>query len=146
MLHLHAVGKSEGEIASELGLERSTIKRQLDPDWAERRRKRARGRYSSTQLHTRIEGSQRQRYRVKKRPKPRACELCRRWGLKLNWHHWDDEHLEWGLWLCQPCHNGVYLVEKDLVDTYLQLKSQIESNGSGDPEKANEILKILRRQ
>jgi len=43
--------------------------------------------------------------KVRKRPRPDGiCELCGREANKLDYHHWDDEHPEQGVWVCYKCH------------------------------------------
>lgn len=71
--------------------------------------------------------------RIKKRPYPtdEKCELCNRPvdGNKLKWlvwHHWNDEHPEWGIWICITCHIFVEKVERDFTEKYKYLKEQIE--------------------
>lgn len=69
-------------------------------------------------------------FRVKKRTFYEICELCGKL-IKKNpsWHHWDDEHLEWGLWLDWDCHRAVEASEKNgiVIPLYDRLKQLIES-------------------
>ena len=64
--------------------------------------------------------------KVKKRdyPKDDACELCGRLIKRLGYHNWDDEILEFGLWLCETCHNAAEVFERGLIDKYVQLKEE----------------------
>lgn len=69
--------------------------------------------------------------KVQKRERPRNsyCELCGRdmGGVlgRFHYHHWDNEHPEWGMWICSSCHNGVEKYERGLIDKYLVLKTRI---------------------
>ena len=60
--------------------------------------------------------------RVNKRPRPDTCEVC---GIKVNrldYHHWDDNHLWLGLWLCLSCHKMAERIDDGLHIIYLQEK------------------------
>jgi len=59
-----------------------------------------------------------------RRPKPSNCELCQREVPRLGWHHWDDDHLEFGMWLCWGCHKRANIMESGFVERYFQLKSK----------------------
>jgi len=61
-------------------------------------------------------------FKVKKRMYNGNCELCGYKTEMVDWHHWNDEHLEWGLWLCKICHRHVEFYEHGKIDKYLQLK------------------------
>ena len=68
-------------------------------------------------------------FRITKRPFPvgGACELCGRTnGKKLDYHHWNDEKPEKGLWLCYSCHRLGELVDKGMERKYLELKAKVE--------------------
>ncbi len=67
------------------------------------------------------------RVRVNKRPRPTdmVCEICHRVSGKLDWHHWEDEHPERGLWLCSPCHRIAEGADMGLVETYREVKESI---------------------
>jgi len=66
--------------------------------------------------------------RVSKRPFPRRCELCNREKKRFAWHHWDDRHPEFGLWLCNRCHLAAEAEEENLIDKYRELKRWSEEN------------------
>lgn len=61
-----------------------------------------------------------------RRPKSNECELCHKRPMKRNglgWHHWDDNHLEYGLWLCTTCHVVGNEMEKGITtEKYLKLR------------------------
>ena len=42
--------------------------------------------------------------KVIKRQRPITCEVCNRLIKRLVWHHWDDKHPEYGVWVCMFCH------------------------------------------
>lgn len=56
------------------------------------------------------------------------CELCGRKVWRLHYHHWDNEHLEWGLWVCGFCHHGVEMFESGLIEKYLVARRNYGSN------------------
>jgi len=71
------------------------------------------------------------RFRVNKRIYYGICEM--HGGLiekRPRWHHWNNEHLEWGLWLCYWCHNAVEASEQKgiVIPLYSKLKELIESS------------------
>ena len=58
-----------------------------------------------------------------------VCEVC---GRSLNnkkgnhaYHHWDDEILEAGMYLCCTCHAMAEGIDKDLDVVYARLKAEI---------------------
>ena len=63
---------------------------------------------------------------VKKRPRPNTCEICRKPARKLDYHHWDDSHLEWGIWVCVQCHMRCAFIENGGYNRYMELKKQVE--------------------
>lgn len=83
----------------------------------------------ATRVRTHINGVQ-HRTQVEKRPRPDHCEICggsaKRHETKLDWHHWDDSHLEWGIWVCNRCHIGAGFVERGYDEKYKELKGKIE--------------------
>jgi len=127
---LRAQGKLYREIASELGISAGPVKRVLNPK--SYRRKLLRQRESPKSRENRNEVRSRRRvFTVRvtingkrkgfqvdgRRPKPGRCEFCHEEveGRELGWHHWDDNHLEYGLWLCFKCHYFAEMVEKGLT-------------------------------
>ena len=66
-------------------------------------------------------------FKVNKRlyPTDNHCELCGKFAKKLDYHHWDNHHMENGIWICLPCHRFVARVEKGLHTKYMQLKELI---------------------
>lgn len=61
-----------------------------------------------------------------KRPRPDVCELCGAAG-KLDYHHWNEEDLSKGLWLCWKCHGLAEGTDAGASsDKYLELRQQIE--------------------
>ena len=63
---------------------------------------------------------------VQKRPRPDICEICGKTARKLDYHHWDDKHLEWGVWVCVRCHAKCAFVENGGYEQYITLKKQIQ--------------------
>lgn len=64
---------------------------------------------------------------VRKRPYPAGdtCELCGRESRRLCYHHWDDTHPEWGMWLCNLCHIKAEFIEAGKDVAYRELKEVI---------------------
>lgn len=114
------------DIAFQLGISITTVRRHDNPRVIERK--------TRTYLTTHINGIKiRHRLKLWKRPKPSNCELCNKsiepYGEKLYWHHWDNEHLELGLWLCYYCHRVGNIVEKGEDKRYLELKEKAIREG-----------------
>ncbi len=70
-----------------------------------------------------------------KRPHPGgseqgACELCDCFK-ELGYHHWDDNELSKGLWVCRSCHDFAETIDHipDAEQKYLELKRHIEEAG-----------------
>ena len=68
------------------------------------------------------------RVHVDKRHRPEACEVCGYPKPRLNYHHWDDDHPEKGLWLCGICHYMAGMIERDLHNKYLRLKQDVDGS------------------
>ena len=62
----------------------------------------------------------------RQRPIGSQCELCRRIPNRLIYHHWTDEHPEWGMYICGYCHLFVERIEQGEQQSYWKLKTQIE--------------------
>lgn len=61
--------------------------------------------------------------KVVKRPWPGHCELCGNEGKRLSYHHWDDNDMSKGLWLCSPCHFFAERMDDNkLTSRYINLK------------------------
>jgi hypothetical protein len=88
-----------------------------------------------------IQGKQ---IKVNKRlyPEDNKCELCKKPHKKLDYHHWDDEHPEYGLWLCPHfCHFLGEALDKnpDFVSKYFDLKISVSSRyGTADTKKSRD--------
>lgn len=142
---------SQREIGRRLNIASSSVGYHLKPEIRERsrkwqkewRRSPAGRRYKEEQRLRRVctidpDGKQQNIY-ITKRPYLGICEICgaldqnlggKRKGSKLDWHHWDDKHPEFGLWLCFYCHRLAEAVEKrgitvDHLSLYLALKQNI---------------------
>jgi len=128
---LRGQGKLYREIMAELGISRTPVRRLLSPEVYLRRREGAepgRKLRRASQVHTTVNGVRR-KYEVNgRRPKPSKCEKCGKERKKIGWHHWDDNHLEIGLWLCWPCHIFAERIDEELKG-YLELKSWAKAIG-----------------
>jgi len=66
-----------------------------------------------------------------KRPFLGFCEVC---GVPIggegeghrNYHHWEDDMLAMGIWLCNGCHRMAEGADKGLTDIYLKERAEIE--------------------
>ena len=125
---LNCLGKSWVKIATELGIGRTAVGvylRHKSPEALSLFRAKRQMHRKYNRLTTTINGVHKA-YKVRKRPKPECCELCREEISKLLWHHWDDEHLEWGMWLCWRCHRFAEGVERGLhEEAYINLKEKL---------------------
>jgi len=132
VLNLKAKGESNRQIGVEMGLSASLVGRLVNPARMAAHKVKRRNSY----LRTTVNGV-RKVFTVKKRPWPGRCELCERnvtalgrigrnrRDMVLYWHHWDDDNLEKGIWLCRRCHSFAGLMdceEVDFVKKYLGLK------------------------
>jgi hypothetical protein len=66
-------------------------------------------------------------YRVKKRSYPGICEMCEYNGSRLHYHHWDDNDMRKGIWVCPFCHTMIERYEQGFFGKYLSLKEKIEN-------------------
>ena len=134
-------GHTIREIASILDIGRTTVKRYLRYPEYPRVNRPNRKWDRENRLGVHINGKY-HKIRVKKRPYPEACEMDGRENIQLQWHHWDNEHPEYGLWLCGRCHKFAEGLEKGLtVAKYKELKEWAERNSIG-PLKKLETLTV----
>ena len=124
---LKGLGYLNRQIATKLNMGAKAVGKVLNPETREKARDKRR-QMKALHVHTTINGVNKQ-YRVDgRRPKPEACELCGKLCNEetsrngLGWHHWDNDHLEWGLWLCTICHMMANEIEKGKVKKYLELR------------------------
>lgn len=59
-----------------------------------------------------------------------ACEFCNKVTKKIYYHHWSDEHPEWGIYLCTQCHDFAERVDRDEHTRYLEMKRKVEGDGN----------------
>ncbi len=75
-------------------------------------------------------------YHAPKRKWTGYCEICNRhvneitYPRKINYHHWDDDKPEWGIWVCGVCHTVVEGIERKIHLKYLDFKDKIENGGN----------------
>jgi hypothetical protein len=70
----------------------------------------------------------RRSYKVQKRPRPDHCEICNKEVSHLAWHHWNDNDLDLGLWVCPyPCHGFA-----EGIDAGLKVKDYLKSKGQAN--------------
>ena len=140
ILALRKEGRSYSYITSTLGVSKGSAVYYINPEAAARRLERQRvyrkEKYEERRAYRRqnytrvtIDGV-RKNIIVRKRPRPdSSCELCHNFTSRLVYHHWDDEHREYGMWLCLSCNNGVELIERlgsGVIELYLSFKKSIE--------------------
>jgi len=81
-----------------------------------------------------MKDGKRMKIRVKKRPFNDKCELCDKEIIfRPDWHHWDKQHPELGVWVCQACHDGVESYEHGcnlyvVIPKYIELKTKLMEN------------------
>ena len=146
---LRKMGKLRKKIASELRISKSTVDWYLDPERfkqyhknrSPKQRERRKLRLSSEPYRAYQRNWRRENYltiivdgkitrvRVKKRAYSEECEICGAVDQRLHWHHWDPEHLEWGIWTCTSCHRFAEQVEKGYLERgylekYFSLKKE----------------------
>ena len=68
-----------------------------------------------------------------RRSKPEKCEVCSKVTRRLLYHHWNNNDLSKGLWVCDQCHRiaeGVEAVSRhvDTMKSYLDMKSIAEQD------------------
>lgn len=69
--------------------------------------------------------------RARKRQRPDGiCELCIRPTPRLEYHHWDDNNMLRGMWVCRSCHVFATRAENKGYQIYQELKRQIEEEGN----------------
>ena len=148
IIELHEQGLNRSEIASTLGISPQTVGRRLNPNLvvkakvrsqlpeavAKRRARRPSPEYLERKRHRRILtqlniSGQVVRMNFPKRPKSEHCEFCSNSvSGKLDWHHWDSEHPEYGLWVCFRCHHFIEAVDDgfdgDDVKRYMEIKKK----------------------
>jgi len=60
-------------------------------------------------------------------PQDRRCELCRLDTIgttrRLVYHHWDDAHHEFGMWICTRCHAATHWLDAHEPSVYYALKA-----------------------
>lgn len=65
---------------------------------------------------------------LNKRPYPNFCELCGKPQQKgLQYHHWDKNNPNLGIWVCCGCHRFCERVDKGMVETYQKLISRVHA-------------------
>ena len=65
--------------------------------------------------------------RVRKRKRPNdTCEICGRVVNRLDYHHWDNNRPELGIWVCRSCHRGCGFSDKGLHNKYIELREYID--------------------
>lgn len=122
MTVLREKGKTRREIANDLGVHKNTVARYLSPRRRRKYNSRQNERHHQNWIITTID-NKRIRIRVKKRDYPGACELCGKKPRFPGWHHWDDNHPKFGIWVCHTCHQWAEGVDRGLeVEKYKELK------------------------
>ena len=63
-------------------------------------------------------------------PQNNVCEICNKIKTKLDYHHWDNEHPENGIWCCAGCHQGCNALERipNLSNIYILTKQRVEAH------------------
>lgn len=142
ILELRRMGNTYDKIASILRISHASALRYCNPNHREIERERAKQRKQTPEwrdkrrqytrenlLRTVKVDRKTRRAVVRKRPYLGVCELHNEAAQPLAWHHWDDQHPEYGMWLCETCHRFVGGLEKGLgedhVRKYLEMKRKL---------------------
>jgi hypothetical protein len=59
-------------------------------------------------------------------PKDEKCEICKKNGKRLVYHHWDNDNFLKGIWICNRCHIAAHWLEEHNPNLFYNLKSKIE--------------------
>ena len=130
MKELRAQGLSYRKIGQRVGINRNRVRKYLDPEYRESWNTWRREHRHRTQIRTTINGKS-VVLKFGKRSRPDKCELCDSLPA-FQWHHWNDEHPELGMWLCRRCHHFVEAIDSGLNTSHLEkyLSVKEESNGN----------------
>lgn len=131
MTTMRSQGMTYQQIANEIGFNRRTVSHYLTPGLYQKHRERQRKAWREKRSLRRllVKGKY---VTVIKRPKPDLshCELCLKKVSRLEWHHWDDNYPEQGLWLCNRCHKFCECLEYGLgvdhIEKYSKFKEIIK--------------------
>lgn len=113
--------------------------------WREKHRKRHRKLKRKWQRANQTETTGRTLYgKKRKRPKGGTCELCNKEcdkeGKRLYYHHWDDNNMLKGIWVCYKCHT---LIENEEEFKALLLKWHLlEAEIDNKAKEANNQINI----
>ena len=136
ILALRRQGISYLQIAKELGVSKTTVKRYCNPEIRQaakerRARPEIRGRRRARERTTKLRTKDKTFRGLNKRLWPGKCELCTVEG-RLGYHHWDDNNPSLGIWICIRCHQFVEFVEDmnsgqalPYMKRYLELKEKV---------------------
>jgi len=126
ILGLNSQGLSPESIAPRVGVGSNAVRRCLRETKSPGVSKLKKRFYNRDKVFTSVDGVHRG-YRVPgRRLRPTSCELCKQDSKRVEWHHWDDNHLEHGMWLCLKCHTGAEFIEHGMDRLYLELKGHCE--------------------
>jgi len=59
-------------------------------------------------------------------PEESRCEICNENKVRLLYHHWDDDNLNKGIYLCIRCHYVAEAVDKGIHIKYLRFKKKLD--------------------
>lgn len=63
---------------------------------------------------------------LNKRKYTSVCEVCNKQKNRLEYHHWDNNNYNKGIWVCGRCHRGCEIIDDNLHSKYIELKQRIE--------------------
>ena len=129
MKKLRLDGMTIVAIAKKFSVSTVTVCDYTTPGFYEKRKKAARDRLRRNTLFT---GGGMKRG-LSKREYPGKCELCGKEMPKgLAYHHWDDNNLSMGIWLCNACHRIAEFLDKagwaGVARAYLALRKRIQDS------------------
>ena len=129
MRELKGKGVTCREVAREVGCSHQVVTRYTKPGQIEKlHRERDLDEEKRVRRLTQLNSSGKVFRHILKRPRPDNCEICHKQRNRLEWHHWDDNKVELGMWLCIRCHSGAEFLEQGRVNEYLKLKEGLSAN------------------
>lgn len=78
--------------------------------------------------HLNIKGHSKFGINKRKYPEDNLCEICKKSSKRMDYHHWNDDHPEWGIWCCHRCHFMMEGMDKGNGERYKEIRNKIGEN------------------
>jgi len=134
---MRALGMTMQEIGDILGVTKSTICHHLHPEWVKDPMKGHARRWG---LVTGVGGEPVDIKGLRRRVRPKECELCGKTPKRFIYHRWGND-LELGVWICYRCHTAVVNGHGSLLRRYLQLRHEVQENFDKAKKTEFEVIK-----